>query len=173
MKARTLGDLFHSIFDAARGAVTDVEGFVASDRALRLQVAVYCVRTAGFWFAVVWAVFFTVLILVSTIEPGFYELRATAMSPREGLVVVLGVALIGPIAIALGLGLLVWGARLVNSFLARLVPRAFAPLVPPGTALAALGVLWVQRGTVKEAVWYALRELEVVFRLAGEWSPGL
>jgi hypothetical protein len=156
-----------------RGAIDDIEEYVASERARRLQRAVDWTGTLGVWLAWLWLAALVFAVLFGPILDEPRPLATADYEPRESLFIVLGLALGGPIAIGAAAFALLFTYRLASGSLGKRLPRAFAPLSSPIVILIGLAVAWVWRVELSWEFWHYAREIRHVLALAAEYSPVL
>lgn len=156
---------------AVQGAIFDCEEFIASERAERLRWVVNAAGTAATWFAWAWTVMLVFYLLVAPVA----ELPATTatadLGPRAAVLVVLALAVGGPITLFLAWIALGFIYRVLVDALAPKLPRAFAPLASPLVLLTSLAVLWLFRGSLHAVTWRIQYEIGLVLEIAGQFTP--
>lgn len=156
---------------AVQGAIVDCEQFVASERAERLRWVVNAVGIGATWFVWAWAAVFAFYLIASP-AADFPATTVTAdLGPRAAVLVVLALAIGGPITLFLAWFVLKFLYRIIVDAIAPRLPRAFATLASPLVLFTALSVLWLFRGSLQAATWRIKYEIGLVLDIAAQFSP--
>lgn len=160
------------LWQAFRGAVSDIEEFVASERAFRLQTLIGWTDSganllAWFWFAALALHLAITPVVLTEAVP----LATAEIGHRDAVFIVLGVVLIGPMFLLALYWVLSFLHRVFTDILSRRLPRAFRPLASNLVVLASLVIAWVLRGDLNRIVWAVSREIQHAFAVAAEFSP--
>lgn len=153
------------------GAVADHQEMIASDRARRLRTVVGVAATVGIWFAWAWLVMSILYILGTAVDADPVVLVTAELGSREAVFAVLGLTVIGPIAVAVTAWMLVIVYRIVVDALTRGLPRAFYPLASPAVILTGLAVQWSNRAWLHGGFWRLYDEVVNVLAIASRFTP--
>ena len=160
------------LWQAILGAVRDVEAFVPSERASRLQSAVAWVGGGASLLVWLWLAGLALhLAITPVVVTEAVPLMTAEFGRRDALFVVLGVVLVGPIILLASYWLLTFLHRVTTDLLQRRYLRALRPLAPHTVSLASLALLWIFRGELNYGLWVVFREISHAFALAAEYSP--
>ncbi len=156
---------------AVQGAIVDCEEFIASERAERLRWVVNAVGTAATWFAWAWTAVFAFYLLATPVADLPATTATADLGPRAAVLVVLALAIGGPITLFLMWFVLRFAYRVAVDALAPKLPRAFATLASPLVSLTTLWLLWLFRESLHAVTWRIQYEIGLVLEIAGQFTP--
>ncbi|MEX0900291.1 MAG: hypothetical protein WD081_06330 [Gammaproteobacteria bacterium] len=163
--------LARELVRAIQGAIADCEAFIASERAERLRWVVNAVGTSAVWFAWAWAAVLAFYLLAMPAADLPANTATADLGPRAAVLVVLALAIGGPISLFVAWFVLKFFYTIVVDALAPKLPRAFASLASPLVLLTSLAVLWLFRASLHAVTWRIQYEIGIVLEIAGQFTP--